>query len=55
MNKILVLLLLLLVLFLQKADAALKVTPTLLELNANDTRGNYLTASFDVQGDDRFE
>lgn len=52
MNKILVLLLLILVLFLQKADAALKVTPTLLELNANDTRGNYLTASFDVQGDD---
>ena len=52
MNKILVLLLLILVLFLQKADAVLKVTPTLLELNANQTRANYLTASFDVQGDD---
>lgn len=36
---------------LPKAQAALKVTPTLLELNANTTKGNYLTASFDVQGD----
>lgn len=35
----------------QIAQAALKVTPTLLELNANNTKGNYLTASFDVQGD----
>lgn len=35
----------------QNAQAALKVTPTLLELNANNTKGNYLTASFDVQGD----
>ena len=34
-----------------QAHAALKVTPTMLELNANETRGNYLTASFDVQGD----
>ena len=51
MKKILVLLLLALIILGQKADAALKVTPTLLELNANETRGNYLTASFDVQGD----
>lgn len=34
-----------------QAQAALKVTPTMIELNANETRGNYLTASFDVQGD----
>lgn len=32
------------------ANAAIKVTPTLLELNANDARGNYLTTSFDIQG-----
>lgn len=51
MKKILLLLLLTLIIFGQKANAALKVTPTLLELNANETRGNYLTASFDVQGD----
>lgn len=37
--------------FITRAEAALKVTPTLLELNANETRGNYLTTSFDVQGD----
>lgn len=51
MKKFLVLLLLAFVILEQKANAALKVTPTLLELNANETRGNYLTASFDVQGD----
>lgn len=51
MKKFLVLLLLTFTIFGQKASAALKVTPTLLELNANETRGNYLTASFDVQGD----
>lgn len=38
-------------LFAPKANAALKVTPTLLELNANQTKGNYLTTSFDIQGD----
>lgn len=32
------------------ANAAIKVTPTILELDANKVRGNYLTASFDVQG-----
>lgn len=32
------------------ANAAIKVTPTILELNANKVRGNYLTTSFDVQG-----
>lgn len=26
------------------ANAAIKVTPTILELNANDARGDYLTA-----------
>ncbi len=31
-------------------NAAVKVTPTILELNANNVHGNYLTASFDVQG-----
>lgn len=51
MKKFLVLLLLTFIIFAQKANAALKVTPTLLELNANETRGNYLTSSFDVQGD----
>lgn len=51
MKKFLVLLLLTFIIVGQKANAALKVTPTLLELNANETRGNYLTASFDVQGD----
>ncbi|MFI3299911.1 MAG: hypothetical protein R3Y28_00675 [Candidatus Gastranaerophilales bacterium] len=30
--------------------ASLKVTPTVLELNANNARGNYITTSFDVQG-----
>ena len=38
-------------LFIPSANAALKVTPTLLELNANQTKGNYLTTSFDIQGD----
>ena len=51
MKKFLLLLLLTFIIWGQKADAALKVTPTLIELNANETRGNYLTASFDVQGD----
>lgn len=51
MKKILVLLLLAFMILGQKANAALKVTPTLLELNTNEIRGNYLTASFDVQGD----
>ena len=51
MKKFLVLLLLTFIILGQKANAALKVTPTLLELNANETRSNYLTASFDVQGD----
>lgn len=32
------------------ANAALKVTPTILELNANEARGDYLTASIDIQG-----
>lgn len=51
MKKIIPLLILAFIILPQKAIAALKVTPTLLELNANQTRGNYLTASFDVQGD----
>lgn len=51
MKKILLLLVLITMFFSQRAESALKVTPTLLELNANETRGNYLTASFDVQGD----
>lgn len=34
-----------------QAQAALKVTPTVIELNANQTKGNYLTTAFDVQGD----
>lgn len=52
MKKILICLLCLIsIINSSKAQAALKVTPTLLELNANETRGNYLTASFDVQGD----
>ena len=51
MKKFLVLLLLTFIILEQKANAALKVTPTIIELNANETRGNYLTSSFDVQGD----
>lgn len=34
-----------------KANAAIKVTPTVIELNANETKGNYLTTSFNIQGD----
>ncbi|HIS88694.1 TPA: hypothetical protein IAA87_04650 [Candidatus Avigastranaerophilus faecigallinarum] len=37
--------------FFSEANASLKVTPTILELNANETKSNYITASFDVQGD----
>lgn len=33
------------------ANAAIKVTPTIIELNTKNARSNYLTASFDVQGD----
>ena len=33
------------------SNAAIKVTPTILELNTNNARSNYLTASFDIQGD----
>lgn len=35
---------------LTSADAALKVTPTVVELDANKARGNYLTTSFTVEG-----
>lgn len=34
-----------------QSSAAIKVTPTILELNTNNSRSNYLTASFDIQGD----
>ncbi len=30
--------------------AAIKVSPTIIELDANKARGNYLTTSFDIQG-----
>ena len=30
--------------------SAIKVSPTIIELDANKARGNYLTASFDIQG-----
>ena len=33
------------------AFATVKVMPTLIELNANKSRGNYLTTSFSVQAD----
>lgn len=42
-------LLLLLFMFLP-AHAAIKVSPTIIELDANKARGNYLTTSFDIQG-----
>lgn len=32
------------------ANAALKVTPTVIELQANKVKGNYITTSFNVQG-----
>lgn len=49
MKKLCLTLLTLLMTFLS-ANAAIKVTPTILELNANDARGDYLTASIDIQG-----
>lgn len=49
MKKFCLTLLTLLTTFLS-ANAAIKVTPTILELNANDARGDYLTASIDIQG-----
>ena len=41
------------VLFFQAnfAFAAVRVMPTLIELNANKSRGNYLTTAFSVQAD----
>lgn len=35
---------------LMTSNAAIKVTPTILELNANDAKGNYLTSAIDIQG-----
>lgn len=49
MKKFCLTLLTFLVTFLS-ANSAIKVTPTILELNANDAKGDYLTASIDVQG-----
>lgn len=49
MKKFCLILLTFLMTFLN-ANAAIKVTPTILELNANDARGDYLTASIDIQG-----
>lgn len=37
---------------IQTAYATLRVTPTILELNANKTKRNYITASFNVRGAD---
>ena len=39
-------------LFALKANAAIKVTPTVIELNVNKAKGNYITTSFDVRGGD---
>lgn len=36
----------------QSAYATLRVTPTIIELNANKTKRNYITASFNVRGAD---
>lgn len=44
---------LLLFLTFTAADAALKVSPTVIELNGNKTRGNYITTSFNVQGGEK--
>ncbi len=44
--------LLLLLCNLQNTNAALRVTPTVVELNANKAKGNYMTTSFDVKGGD---
>lgn len=49
LNQIAVLIILLLQAF--PAFATVKVMPTLIELDANKTRGNYLTTSFSVQAD----
>ena len=51
MKRISICLLILFLASFSKAYAALKVTPTVIELNANQTKGNYLTTAFDVQGD----
>lgn len=50
MKKILVLALL--IINVQTVFAALKVSPTVIELNANKAKGNYLTTSFNVRGDE---
>lgn len=51
MKKLCLTMLTFLVTFLS-ANAAIKVTPTILELNANDARGDYLTSSISIQGGD---
>lgn len=48
MKKLLFLLLLLFIVL--PSHAAIKVSPTIIELDANKARGNYLTTSFDIQG-----
>lgn len=51
MKKLFIILAAFLLTFLN-ANAAIKVSPTILELNANDARGDYLTSSIDIQGGD---
>ncbi len=50
MKKILTVLFFTILLSVAKTNAAIKVTPTILELNANEAKGDYLTASIDIQG-----
>ncbi len=55
MKKVTRLLGILLLLFqiMLTANATMRVSPTLIEINANKTRNNFVTASFDVQSGDK--
>ncbi len=49
---VLIIILLLLLVFQMRTHAAIKVSPMIVELDANSARGNYLTTSINVQGGD---
>ncbi len=51
MKKLLTFIVFLCTVSISQVQAAVKVSPTLIELNANKSNGNYLTTSFCVQAD----
>lgn len=51
MQKLLTIMVLLYMTTTCQVQAAVKIAPTLIELNANKSNGNYLTTSFSVQAD----